>query len=487
MKNKNVSVGIFVIVGLLLFAAGLFLVGDRRQAFGQHIEYYSEFVNLAGLSNGAKVRVGGMDAGEVLAIGVPDSPSSRFHVRWRIAAKMRGLVRSDSVVTIDTEGIVGGTYLSVHPGTPYGVQAYPQATIPSREPVDLSELLTRGSGLLNDAQVMLKDVGGKLGGTLDTVTSTVSNVNDVVVGLKQGRGAAGMLLRDEEVASQVRHTVTNTASSVDEILAGVKAGHGPAGMLLRDEAVAGQIRDALNNVRRATADIGHASHQADSLISDLNSQKIPQKASGLVESLSDTSHQVNQIVSEISEPDRRGMSAGANIRESLMNGNAATVNLADATEALKHNFLVRGFFRRRGYYNLDDILPEKYRHDAAFTNSNNYRAWLSASELFQDAANGQEELSTPGKALLDGAFTEYGDSIFESPIVIEGYCGRGRSADQLRLSRARAILVRQYLLGHFQLDSGNLGIVPMKNSPPDGMTHPTWDGVCIVVLRRPSK
>jgi len=38
MQNRNISVGLFVIGGLLLFATGMFLIGDRRQAFGQHIE-----------------------------------------------------------------------------------------------------------------------------------------------------------------------------------------------------------------------------------------------------------------------------------------------------------------------------------------------------------------------------------------------------------------------------------------------------------------
>src|SRR5689334_16781263 len=110
MRNKNVNVGLFVVGGLVLFGAGLFLIGDRRQTFGEHVEYYSEFRNLAGLSKGATVRVGGMDAGEVLAINIPDSPPLRFRVRWRITAKLRELVRHDSVASVDTEGIVGGTY-----------------------------------------------------------------------------------------------------------------------------------------------------------------------------------------------------------------------------------------------------------------------------------------------------------------------------------------------------------------------------------------
>jgi len=45
-----------------------------------------------------------------------------------------------------------------------------------------------------------------------------------------------------------------------------------------------------------------------------------------------------------------------------------------------------------------------------------------SAELVQLGPNGQEELSAGGKALLDSASTENGDSIFESPIVIEGYC-----------------------------------------------------------------
>ena len=484
MKNRNVSVGLFVAGGLLLFAAGMFLIGDRRQAFGRHMEYYSEFVNLAGLSKGAKVRVGGMDAGEVLAIDVPGSPSSRFRVRWRIGEKLRGLVRTDSMVTIEAEGVVGDTYLAVRPGTSRGGQAPALATIPSREPVGLSEILTRGTSLLNDAQSMLNSVGGKLGGTLDTVNTTVANVNDIAVGLKQGRGTAGMLLSDDALAKQIRQTVSTSAATVDEILADVKAGHGTAGMLLRDPALEAQIRASLTNMQQATTSLNHASHQADALISDLNGQQMAKKIGGMVDNLSDTAKQAHQMVSEIVQPDRQGVTAGANVRESLMNANTVSLNLADDTEALKHNFLLRGFFRRRGYYNLDRISAEQYRRDAAFTSRTNHRAWLSTSELFLEDSNGQESLSTAGKALLDDTLTENGDSIFESAIVIEGYCSGTPSADQLRLSRIRAVLVRQYLQKHFQLDSSKVGIVALKNSPPFGIERKTWDGICIVILKK---
>ena len=472
MKAKNVSIGLFVVGGLLLFGVGTFLIGDRHQAFALHTEYYSEFSNLAGLANGAKVRVAGMDAGRVLAIAVPNSPSLRFRVKWRINAKLRGLVRSDSFATIDTEGIVGGTYLAVHPGTVQAIEAKALATIPSKEPTELSDLLARGNGLLDQADGMIKGV-----------TTTVSNVNDVVLNLKQGHGTVGMLLSDDRLADHIRQTVTSATSDVQDIMADLKAGRGLAGMLLRDEALASRIRETVNNAEQATADLGHASRQADALVSDLNSRQIPQKAGQLMDNLNDSARQARQMMSEINKPDQFGMSAGANIRESLTNANTATANLADATEALKHNFLTRGFFKKRGYYNLREISPDQYRKDRAFIDPKNHRVWLSSPELFQDGSNG-EELSAKGIAMLNAALTQNGDPIVDSPIVIEGYSNGDAPADQLRLSRSRAMLVRQYLQARFQLDPRNMGVVPLKNVPPKGMQRATWDGICIVVVRR---
>jgi phospholipid/cholesterol/gamma-HCH transport system substrate-binding protein len=451
MKNKNLLVGLFIVAGLALFTVGISLIGNRHETFARHVDFYAEFVNLAGLSKGAKVQVAGMDAGQVLEIRVPESPSSPFRVKFRINEKFHGLVRTDSVASIGTEGVVGDTFLLVRPGTPHAPAVSALGTISSKEPTDISELLDKGKGLLNDADGTLKVVSGKLNTALDGVTATVSNVNDVVVGLKQGRGPAGMLLQDQALATQIRQTVTNA--------------------------------------QQATAGLGHASGQADALISDLQSRRLPQKVDETMDtvksaasSLDESSRQLQQTIAEITGPDQQGISAGTNIRESLSNANATTANMADDTEALKHNFFFRGFFRHRGYYNLAHLSPDQYREDHLFTKPTNYRAWLSGDELFQNKPNGTEQLTLRGKTLLDAALTRSGDSFVESPIVIEGY-GEGDDPDgQLAVSRNRAILVRQYLQSHYQLDPRNLGIVSMKKVPPDGVGHSTWDGICIVIL-----
>ena len=89
MQNKNLMVGIFVLAGLALFMAGLFLIGNRHEAFARHVDYYADFTNLSGLSKGSKVQVAGMDAGQILDVAVPASPQARFRVKLRISENLQ--------------------------------------------------------------------------------------------------------------------------------------------------------------------------------------------------------------------------------------------------------------------------------------------------------------------------------------------------------------------------------------------------------------
>lgn len=457
MPNRSLTVGLFVIAGLALFTIGLFLIGNRHEAFSNHMVFYAEFKDLDGLSKGSKVQVAGMDAGRILEIGIPNSPNSGFRVKLRIDESLHGLVRTDSVATIGTQGVVGDTFVLIHPGSASAPVAPALTTLPSREPTELADLLNQSKGVLADADGAIKNanglltsVGGNLNKTLSGADTTLANVNDVVVGLREGRGTAGMLLRDETVATQIRQTVSNA--------------------------------------QQATADLGHVSKQADGLMTDIRSREFPQKiddtmavVKNTATNLDSSAQQINQTLTEINGPDEQGLSAGVNIREALTNANVTTANMADDTEALKHNFFFRGFFHHRGYFTLSGMDPVKYRNDKLFTNRSDGRAWVSADQLFRRQADGRELLTAQGKALLNSTLARFGDSVLASPIVIEGYSSGGDAADNLALSNKRAILVRQYLLTHFRLNPGNIGAVALSNIPPAGLDHPSWDGICIVV------
>jgi len=63
--TRLVGVGVFVIVGVLLFTIALFMIGDRQMAFARRFTLYTEFSRVTDLQPGAIVRVSGAKGGEV--------------------------------------------------------------------------------------------------------------------------------------------------------------------------------------------------------------------------------------------------------------------------------------------------------------------------------------------------------------------------------------------------------------------------------------
>ena len=110
-------VGAFVVGGLLLFAVGLFMIGDRRQLFTEHFEVVADFGNVTGVQVGTDVRLSGLPAGEVTDIVIPPAPGGRFQVRMRVREDLHSLVRTDSVAAVLTDGLLGSAFLQIRAGT----------------------------------------------------------------------------------------------------------------------------------------------------------------------------------------------------------------------------------------------------------------------------------------------------------------------------------------------------------------------------------
>ena len=452
MPRRFLAVGIFIIAGITLFALGIFLVGNRHEAFSRHVFLYTGFANLDSVTKGSKVQVAGMDAGEVAKIDVPNSPNGQFRVQMKVDERFHGLIRSDSVVTVDTEGVVGNTFLTIHTGSPNAPIAPADSVLQSKAPVNISDLLTNGLGLMNDADATLKKVGGKLNVALDGANGAIGNANDLLVGLKEGRGPAGMLFRDEKVADQIRETLSTVQSTT-------------------------------SNLRQASAGV-------NSIVADVQQRQFPQKIDDTMTQIhsasihaNETIEQVHQSVAQALGPDAYGVTAGQNISESLSNVNGATGNMAEDMEALKHNFIFKGFFNHRGYYTLSSLPPQEYRRSKLVASNRSPRVWLSADAIFQQGPHG-EELSDGGKHAIDAAVLSSGDSIFAHPLVIEGYADLGAPPDAMALSYARAQIVRNYLEARYPFAASNVGVIPLSATPPPGVGHDRWSGVCILVVEK---
>ena len=453
MSRRNLAVGSFIIAGLTLFGLGIFLVGSRHEAFTHYILLDTEFADLDGITKGSKVQVAGMDAGQVTKIEVPQSPNGQFRVQMKVDDQLHGLVRTDSVVTVDTEGVVGDTFLTIHPGSPNAGVAQADSVLQSKAPITLSDLLNHGLGVMNDADATIKQLGGKLNVSLDGVNSAMGNANDLLVGLKEGRGTAGMFLRDEKMAAQIKETMASVQST--------------------------------------TSNLNQASVRVNSMVADVQQRQLPQKLDETMSKISSATSQADATISQVRQslaqalgPDANGVTAAQNINETLSNINAATGNMAEDTEALKHNFFFKGFFDQRGYYTLASLSPQEYRRSKLFGSARSPRAWLEATSLFQHGPHGTEELSPEGKRSIDTVVASFGDVIFKYPIVIEGYSDAPMPADAISFSYARAQLVRNYLHSRYPFVVKNVGVMPLSATPPPEMQHDHWSGICVLVAEK---
>src|SRR5436190_13786832 len=166
-SRDKTAMGAFVIGGLVLFGLGLFLIGDRRMLFSKSAEFYTEFAQINALESGAKVRVGGMDAGEVIEVRVPPGPGSKFRLKLRIIEKLFPVIRTDSVASIQTDGLLGNKFLLIDIGT---TEIAPAGyTLGSQEPFEIGDLLAKIRETVTAVNATVGDVKGNITDATQTI------------------------------------------------------------------------------------------------------------------------------------------------------------------------------------------------------------------------------------------------------------------------------------------------------------------------------
>src|SRR5688500_17749463 len=178
--SRAIVVGLFVLMAGLLFTLGLFMIGDRRALFQRDFEIYTEFAKLGGIQNGAIVRVAGADAGEVEEIRVPRNPTEKFRLKLRVLEDLRGLVRTDSVASIQTDGLVGNKFIQIEAGTDAAPQAPDGSTIPGSDLYDFTDLFGQASKTLESVNTLVAEVRTAVETTLRGVTETTRDINQIM-------------------------------------------------------------------------------------------------------------------------------------------------------------------------------------------------------------------------------------------------------------------------------------------------------------------
>jgi phospholipid/cholesterol/gamma-HCH transport system substrate-binding protein len=204
--SRSIRLGLFLLVTLGIAAVCVFLVGSRESKFGSSYLVRSNFENVAGLTEGADVRVGGIRKGTVQSIRLPKKPDGRVVVTMNLSRDTQSIVKQDSIASIQSEGMLGDKYVEVAFGSLDAAELKGGETIESAPPLDISDLFQKVSQIMDTSQV-----------ALDSIQGAADNINLITDKMNTGKGTIGKLLNDTTLYQQAAAGVTSIHEDADAL------------------------------------------------------------------------------------------------------------------------------------------------------------------------------------------------------------------------------------------------------------------------------
>lgn len=312
---NNLKLGIFVLVGLLLLIFSLYMIGRDNNLFGKNYKLTARFENVQGLTVGNNVRYAGIQVGTVKKIRILSD--TLIEVVMLIDVKMKQYIHKNDIVSMSTDGLMGNRILNI---------------TASKD----------GSPLAEDGDLLATKRNVSTDEMLETLDKTNRNIAVISEELKttvlriNNSAAIWKLLNETELPDNLRASVLSirhATGMADEmvkdlhsIIADVKNGKGSLGAILTDTAIARNLEEALLKIQQvgdhATALVDELSKLTAGIKEDINS------GNGTAHALLKDSALVIKL------------------NNSLSNIEKGTDGFNQNMEALKHNFLLRGYFRK---------------------------------------------------------------------------------------------------------------------------------------------
>jgi outer membrane protein OmpA-like peptidoglycan-associated protein len=162
------------------------------------------------------------------------------------------------------------------------------------------------------------------------------------------------------------------------------------------------------------------------------------------------------------------------MNSTMTEAQAGVTDFQENMEALKHNFLLRGYFKTRGYEDSAELAQNEIERLPQGTTIKEFT--YSAKQLFdkQDSAKlkNQKSLNAGGDFL---AKNQFGFAVIVASAGMEG-----DTQKDLVLTEARAMVVREYLVENFGFDDSQLKTLGMGKQT-DAKSDAGWGTVQIFI------
>jgi phospholipid/cholesterol/gamma-HCH transport system substrate-binding protein len=176
--------GLVVLAGVAGAGVALFALAGRYSPWSDTFDLRVGFKQVRGVEVGTRVRVQGVDAGEVVALDPPQVPGGNVVLTLRLdnsRLRVRNLVRADATAQIVSEGMVGGKVIEIDPGTAAAPAAPSGGEIASRPTVELADAMSQAGNLLDS----LNKEKGRMSEVVDNANRLLQKGQDAVASIQR--------------------------------------------------------------------------------------------------------------------------------------------------------------------------------------------------------------------------------------------------------------------------------------------------------------
>jgi phospholipid/cholesterol/gamma-HCH transport system substrate-binding protein len=240
--GQKVKIGIFTIAGIVLFVIGIFLIGSKKNMFGDTFLIYGTFKNVGGLQIGNNIRFAGINVGTVEDIRIVSDTMIR--VDMLMQDQVKPFLKADALATIGSDGLMGDKLITIVSGSANEVRVLKSGSrIMTANPVDFDKVIGQFTNVATNAEIVMTELAG------------------MATQIRKGDGTISRLLYTDDLSRSLEGTARN-AENITGSLAGIashiKSGDGSIGNLIYTDSLSDKLGRTVNTANTAMATINEA-------------------------------------------------------------------------------------------------------------------------------------------------------------------------------------------------------------------------------------
>jgi phospholipid/cholesterol/gamma-HCH transport system substrate-binding protein len=222
------------------------------------------------------------------------------------------------------------------------------------------------------------------------------------------------------------NNATLATAHLNSVSAKIDSGQGTVGALVNDKQL-------YNNLAQTTATLDATTAHLNSVSAKIDSGQ------GTVGALIND----KQLYSNLAQ-------STATLDATMLQAQTGVTDFQENMEALKHNFFLSGYFKKRGYEDSADLAANGIAGLPTTTPEKTFT--FSARQLFE----GRDSAKMKNQKALKAAGDFLAQTQFGVAVVVVSTGMDGDSQKDLVLTEARAMVIREYLVENFGFDDGQL-------------------------------